>query len=147
MVKHNFIPLKVEDDHFTINNTKYYIIRSLFQIKNNNNSFENYIKNGIDIIDNIKFTDGYCNIYVYGCGQYLFKIFNKIKESFNIINIIDDNPNYLHQTINNIKIINFDEFKLKVGNDKCNILIATQNYSIRIIEKLKQINHKLIKLI
>jgi FlaA1/EpsC-like NDP-sugar epimerase len=147
MINHNFIPLKVEDDHFTINNTKYYIIRSLFQIKNNNNSFEKYIKNGIDIIDNIKFTDGYCNIYVYGCGQYLFKIFNKIKESFNIINIIDDNPNYLHQTINNIKIINFDEFKLKIGNDKCNILIATQNYSIRIIEKLKQINHKLIKLI
>jgi hypothetical protein len=147
MVKHNFIPLKVEDDHFTINNTKYYVIRGLFQFKINNNSFENYIKNGMDIIENIKFSEENCDIFVYGCGQYLFKIFNKIKEKFNIINIIDDNPNYLHQTINNIKIINFDEFKLKVGNDKCNILIATQNYSIRIIEKLKQINHKLIKLI
>jgi 2-polyprenyl-3-methyl-5-hydroxy-6-metoxy-1,4-benzoquinol methylase len=147
MINYNFIPLKVEDDYFTINNKKYYVIRGLFQIKNNNNSFKNYIKNGSNIIENIKFSEDFCDIYVYGCGQYLFKIFNKIKEKFNIINIIDDNPNYLHQTINNIKIINFDEFKLKIGNKKCNILIATQNYSICIIEKLKEINHILIKLI
>jgi len=145
MVKHNFIPLKINDDYFSNNNSKYYVIRGLFKLNYNNKSFEKYIEYGKNKIENITFDDKYNSksIYVYGCGQYLFKIFNKISEKYNIINIIDDNKPYLHKKVNNVLIINFDEFKnnIKDNNDtQINVLIATLNYKNKIMDKLNQIN-------
>ena len=146
MVKHNFVPVKVNDDFFTINNSKYYVIRGLFKLNYNNNSFEKYVEYGRDKIENITFVNpAYYNsndIYVYGCGQYLFKIFNKISEKYNIINIIDDNLSYLHKKVNNVQVINFEEFKfnMDVVNKPCTVLIATLNHKNKIMDKLNQIN-------
>jgi SAM-dependent methyltransferase len=144
MVKHNFIPLKLEDDYFIINNSKYYVIRGLFKLNHNNKSFEKYIEYGRNKIENIQFDDKINNksIYVYGCGQYLFKIFNKISEKYNIINIIDDNPSYLHKKVNNVLIINYDEFKNTIESKKeINVLIATLNHKNKIMDKLNQISN------
>jgi len=169
MVKHNFIPLKISDDYFNINNSKYYIIRGLFKLNCNNKSFEKYIEYGRNKIENITFvntpsitfvntpsitfvntpsitfvnTTYYKSIYVYGCGQYLFKIFNKIAEKYDIINIIDDNPSYLHKKVNNVQIINFEEFKfnMDVVSNSCTVLIATLNHKDKIKEKLNKISN------
>ena len=146
MVKHNFVPVKINDDFFTINNSKYYVIRGLFKLNYNNKSFEKYVDYGRDKIENINFVNTtYCNsndIYVYGCGQYLFKIFNKISEKYNIINIIDDNPSYLHKKVNNVPVINFEEFKFNIAvvNKPCIVLIATLNHKNKIMDKLNQIS-------
>lgn len=146
MVKHNFVPVKINDDFFTINNSKYYVIRGLFKLNHNNKSFEKYIDYGRDKIENINFVNtSYCNsndIYVYGCGQYLFKIFNKISEKYNIISIIDDNPSYLHKKVNYVPVINFEEFKfiMAVVNKPCTVLIATLNHKNKIMDKLNQIS-------
>jgi hypothetical protein len=51
-------------------------------------------------------------IYIYGCGQFLFKIFDKIFEQVKVINIIDDNICYTDNHINKIKIINFNTYLL-----------------------------------
>lgn len=152
MVKHNFIPLKINDDYFNINNSKYYIIRGLFKLNCNNKSFEKYIEYGRNKIENITFINtAYYNtahynsksIYVYGCGQYLFKIFNKISEEYDIINIIDDNPSYLHKKVNNVLIINFEEFKfnMDIASNSCTVLIATLNHKDKIKEKLNKISN------
>ena len=53
MINNNFIPIKVEDSYFHINENKYYIIRGIFKINSNNNSFETYLNNGFNIINSI----------------------------------------------------------------------------------------------
>lgn len=140
MINNNFIPIKIEDCYFHINENKYYIIRGIFKINNNNNSFETYLNNGFNIINNINIKSK--NIYIYGCGQLLFKIFDKLNNENSIINIIDDNSSYLLKKIKNIEIINFEMYK-KISNDNDNILIVTLNYKDNIKNKLLSIGKKI----
>ena len=115
-----FFAISLEDDYFTIKSSKYYVIRGIFQKKSCNNSFMKYVVNGDTIIKNYNFSSlkKYENIYLYGCGQFLFKIFDKIFINTNIINIIDDNPCYLNKKIKNVKIINFELYiEISKNND------------------------------
>ena len=142
MINYNYYSKILIDDFFIISNQKYYVIRGLFVKKNNNLSFENYITNGLDSINKFNYNkiNSYDNIYIYGCGQLLFKILNNIKT--NIINIIDDNKCYLGKKINDIEIINFDIFKNKV-NEYDTIVITSLIQFNKIKEKLVLINKKL----
>jgi hypothetical protein len=143
MIKHNFYPIKLEDDYFMLNNNKYYIIRSIFK-KYNNNSFINYIENGQVQLKTYNFTklNIFNNIYLYSCGQFLFKIFNEIEKNCKIINIVDDNTTYFNKKINNIPIINFDIFKNSVL-DNDTILLTTMIHDNAIRYKLSTINKKI----
>ena len=104
----------------------------------------NYVHTGSNIIDNYKFDklSTYPNIYVYGCGQFLFKLLNKIKQFTNIINIIDDNTCYKNKFIDNIAIINNKEYIKKIhDNDETNVkssvvLITSLVHFEKIKEKL-----------
>jgi hypothetical protein len=141
MIKHNFIPISIEDDYYLNNNSKYYVIRGIFKMLNNNKSFENYINNGINELELLNIPENR-DVYIYGCGQFLYKILNKIKEKCNIINIIDDNTCFINKKINNIYIINFNEFEQKVKSND-NVMIITKIYSDLIKKKLKNINKKI----
>lgn len=142
MIKHNFCCQMLIDDYFTINNEKYYVIRGIFTKNTNNLSFENYLSDGSMTIQSFHFdVINKCNnIYVYGCGQLLFKILKYINTQ--IINIVDDNICYSGKDINNINIINYDEFKNKVKDDD-NILITTLMSFDKIKSKLEIINKKI----
>ena len=142
MMKHNFCCQTLIDDYFTINNEKYYVIRGIFTKNTNNLSFENYLADGIASIESFHFEDinKYKSIYIYGCGQLLFKILKYINT--HIINIVDDNLCYSGKDINNVNIINYDEFKNKV-TDEDNILITTLMSFDKIKTKLETINKKI----
>ena len=136
MIKHNFIPISIEDDYFLNNNSTYYVIRGMFKILNNNKSFENYINNGLNKLELLNIPENK-DVYIYGCGQFLYKILNKIKEKCNIINIIDDSKCFINKQINNINIISFNEFTQKVKSND-NVIITTKIYADLIKKKLEK---------
>ena len=144
LINSGFYCLHLQDDYFMLKNSKYYVIRGIFKKVINNNSFEKYITHGSTILDSYNFDSlkKYKNIYIYGCGQFLFKIFDKIQNNCNIINIIDDNLCYSGKKINNVEIINFNEFTQKC-KDGDNILITTIIHDIKIKEILLLIDKKL----
>jgi len=114
LIKHNFSAVCLYDDYFIINQCEYPVIRALFKKNVTNNSFIRYIESGKSIIDSYNFQKlkQFEKIYIYGCGQFLFKIFNRILEQVNVINIIDDNTSYTYNYIEKIKIINFETYLL-----------------------------------
>jgi len=140
MLKHNFVASVIIDDYFMLNNNKYYIIRGLFKKVKNNNSFINYLEYGVNQINSLDIKV-YNNLYIYCCGQFLFKILHKFKNS-NIINIVDDNQCYLNKTINNIEIIDFNILESKIKEND-NIFIATIISAKNIINKLKKLDIKI----
>jgi hypothetical protein len=140
-----FHTIMISDDYFTIKENKYYVIRGLFQLSNKTNILEKYIIQGKEIISKYNFNklSTYKYIYVYGCGQFLYKILNNISQFTHIKNIIDDNTSLINKEINNIKILDFNKL---VDNCLENdiILITSLIYDDLIKEKLKTINKSLI---
>ncbi len=124
-----FTPLIITDDTFKIKQDNYYVIRAIFKINNSIESLERYIHNSNLILNNYNFNSlkKYNCIYIYGCGQLLFKIFNKLIHHTNIVNIIDDNLCYTGKNINDISIIDFELYKNKSNNNDI-ILLTTLIY-------------------
>jgi hypothetical protein len=141
MLKHNFIPVSVIDDYFIVNDSKYWVIRSIFKLSSDNKSFDNYIKNDLTKIESINIPT-LKNLYIYGCGFLTYKMFNKISSNCDIINIVDDNPLFKNKKINNIEIINYEMLQEKI-NDNDNIIITAVIHENKIKEKLKNINKKI----
>jgi hypothetical protein len=140
MMNHNYYCKTLIDDYFNIKDNKYYVIRGLFVKKHNNLSFQTYLNDGNKQLisfdyDNI---NKHNNLYLYGCGQFLFKILKFINNN-NIINIVDDNPCFENKKINNIEIINYDIFKNKV-NPNDNVVITTLISYEKIEDKIKLID-------
>lgn len=141
LCNNGFSCVLLQDDYFLLNNSKYFVIRGIFKKSINNLSFEKYINHGLNIFNSYNFNllKKYENIYIYGCGQFLFKIFDKINENCNIINIIDDNCGYSNKKINNINIINYDMY-LQICKDGDNVLLTTMIHNTQIKDKILLIN-------
>jgi len=92
-------------------------------------------------VNEIKFENlqKFKSVYVYGCGEFLFKIFDKIQNNCTIINIVDDNVCYLNKKIENIEIINFELLREKVSADDV-ILLITLIHDEKIKQKLNTLN-------
>jgi len=136
-----YYTLSLTDDFFNIKDNKYYVIRGIFGKNTTNLSFVNYINNGINIIDSYNFSKlvNFKQIYIYGCGQFLFKIFKNIQKFTKIINIIDDNLCYSNKFIDNISIINFEKYK-QIAKDGDTILLTTLIYDDIIKLRIKTID-------
>jgi 2-polyprenyl-3-methyl-5-hydroxy-6-metoxy-1,4-benzoquinol methylase len=144
LVNNGFYSLIMQDDYFMLKNSTYFVIRGVFRKAINNNSFVKYLGNGLKMLSEYRFHSlaMYENIYVYGCGQLLFKIFEKIARNSNITNIIDDNPCYLGKKINNIEVINYETFQT-FCKDGDTLLLTTLIHDKKIREKLLSIDKKL----
>ena len=145
LMNQDYHAVSLIDDFFMIKESKYYVIRGIFAKNKKNTSFKKYLKNGSDQISNYNFSNlqRYKNIYVYGCGQFLFKIFDKIKNNCNIINIIDDNPCYLNKQLENTQIINYDLYK-EIANDEDIILLTSLIHDQTLKNKIEKINKNII---
>lgn len=145
LIKHNYQAVSLIDDYFTIKDYKYYVIRGIFSKNKQNISFKKYLCNGSEQISKYNFTilNKYKKIYVYGCGQFLFKIFKNIISNTNIVNIIDDNPCYLNKKISDITIINFDIYS-KISNDGDVILLTSLIHDQTLKHKILQFNKNII---
>jgi hypothetical protein len=141
LMKHNYYPINLIDDFFMIKDSKYYVIRGLFKRNYTNESFKNYLDLGYKKISDYKFISlqKYKKIYLYGCGQFLFKIINNINSNTNIINIIDDNPCYLSKKLNNIEIINYDKYK-EIASEDDVILLTSIIHDKILKDKIQQVN-------
>ena len=141
LIKNNYYSISLVDDFFTIKDSKYYVIRGIFAKKNINNSFKKYIEYGTKKILEYNFNklQKYKKIYIYGCGQFLFKIFDKITDNTNIIHIIDDNQCYLNKKISDIYIINYEMYS-EVCKDGDVILLTSLIHDNILKCKLQQIN-------
>ena len=128
-----------------IKDYKYYVIRGIFSKNNQNTSFKNYLCNGMEQISKyrLKNLNKYKNIYVYGCGQFLFKIFDKICNNTNITNVIDDNPCYLNKKISNVNVINYEMYS-EMSNDGDVILLTSLIHDQTLKSKLQKINKKIL---
>jgi SAM-dependent methyltransferase len=144
LVNNGFSCVNMIDDYFMIKNSKYFVIRGIFEKVKNSSSFETYVDQGLKIINsyNFELLKKYENVYIYGCGQFLFKIFDKIQNNVNIINIIDDNPCYLNKKIKNINIINYELFQQLCKNED-NVLLTTMIHDEKIKQKLILLNKKI----
>lgn len=141
LVKHGYTCVTIEDDYFLLKDIRYYVIRGIFKKSMQNLSIQKYIKNGFVKINEINFENlqKFKSIYVYGCGQFLFKIFDKIESNCNIVNIVDDNVCYLNKKIKNIEIINFELLKEQISKGDV-ILLTTLIHDEKIKEKLNTLN-------
>jgi hypothetical protein len=141
LIKHNYQAVSLIDDYFIIKDYKYYVIRGLFSKNKQNASFKNYICNGREQISKYNFINlnKYKNIYVYGCGQFLFKIFDNICNNTNVINVIDDNPCYLNKKISNVGIINYEIYS-EMSNDGDVIILTSLIHDQTLKSKLQKIN-------
>lgn len=145
LMKHNYHAVSLVDDFFMIKDSKYFVIRGIFAKNKQNMSLKKYLENGSEKISKYFFSNlkQYKNIYVYGCGQFLFKIFDEIQNNCNIINIIDDNMCYLDKKLQNVQIINYDLYK-RIASDKDVILLTSlihdQTLKNKILEIKKNIN-------
>jgi hypothetical protein len=145
LMKHDYYVVSLVDDFFMIKDSKYYVIRGIFAKNKQNRSFKKYLDNGSEQISKYNFSNlkKYKNIYIYGCGQFLFKIFDKIQNNCNIINIIDDNPCYLDKKLENIKIINYDLYK-EIAKDDDVILLTSLIHDQTLKNKIQKINKNII---
>jgi len=145
LTNHDFFPIYLDDDYFSIKNSKYYVIRGIFKKNKKNESFKKYIDIGNNVISNIDFKKliQYKNIYIYGCGQFLFKILNNITKCTNIISIIDDNPCYLNKCIKNINIINCDLYN-KIADDNDVVLLTSIIHDTNLKNNIKKINKNIL---
>jgi hypothetical protein len=141
LIKHNYYTVSLIDDYFMIKDYKYYVIRGIFSKNKQNTSFKNYLYNGTEQMSKYSFTNlnNYKNIYVYGCGQFLFKIFDNICNNTNVINVIDDNPCYLNKKISNVVIINYEMYS-ELSNDGDVILLTSLIHDQTLKSKLQKIN-------
>ena len=141
LIKHNYYTVSLIDDYFMIKDYKYYVIRGIFSKNKQNTSFKNYLYNGTEQMSKYSFTNlnNYKNIYVYGCGQFLFKIFDNICNNVNVINVIDDNPCYLNKKISNVVVINYEMYS-EISNDGDVILLTSLIHDQTLKSKLQKIN-------
>lgn len=141
LIKHNYHAISLIDDYFMIKDYKYYVIRGIFTKNKQNTSFKNYLCNGTKQISKYNFINlnKYNNLYVYGCGQFLFKIFDNICNNINVINVIDDNPCYLNKKISNVVIINYEMY-IEISNDGDVILLTSLIHDQTLKSKLQKIN-------
>ena len=147
LINHNYQAINLIDDYFTIKHHKYHVIRGIFSKNKYNVSFKNYLHNGTEQISKYNFTNlkKYDKIYVYGCGQFLFKIFNNICNNTNIINVIDDNPCYLHKKIANVEIINFDIYS-EICIDGDIVLLSSLIHDKVLKDKILTLNKSILVL-
>ena len=132
LIKKGYMCINLLDDYFIQNNNKYHVIRGIFKIKSKNNNFLNYLNIGTSIINQYKYEklSIYPNIYIYGCGQFLFKLINNIKKYTNIINIVDDNICYNDKKIETISIINYNTLKNIICKNDVVLITSLIHYSI-----------------
>jgi len=126
-----------------LNNIDYPVIRCLFKLKELN-SFEHYVSDGKKLLDNMIVNLPECtdNIVVYGCGQFLYKIITYLKNKYNIVAVIDDNPNFKDKTILDLPIYNSNWLVTNYSDRNITIAITSPQHNTRIKTQLSTLGIK-----
>jgi FlaA1/EpsC-like NDP-sugar epimerase len=142
LINHGYYAVSLKDDYFKIKENNYYVIRGVFIKSKINLALPSYITRGNEIINTFNYSklNEYEQIYIYGCGQFLFKTLSNIQKCTKVINIIDDNLCYYNKIINGVSIINFEKYREKTKKSDI-ILLTTLIYDEIIRNKIKSIDN------
>jgi hypothetical protein len=140
MIQCGYTPVLLTQGSFIMHGNKYQTIRAISQKNTNTTSVEKYINEGFREIENIKHSlpDLTGRVFVYGCGQFLYKIISHLQEKYTIEAIIDDNPNFKNKTLNTLNIIPFSSIKDTLTSSDTVIISVGLVYIKIIQERLKE---------
>jgi FlaA1/EpsC-like NDP-sugar epimerase len=113
----------------------------MFQKSENSLLFEKYISEGSQYLENVinKLPNIQNRVFLYGCGQLLYKLINKLQQKYNILYVIDNNANLKGKYINSIKIISLEDYA-KIQLDSDTIIITSKQHSANMIARINDIN-------
>ena len=113
MVQSGYTPVSLNQYVSCLKSNEYHVIRGVFRKTSVSTSFESYIQNGQERIDALKdsLPDLKGRVFVYGCGQFLYKIINLLQNKYTIECIIDDNPNFKGNVLNTLPIVSLDSVR------------------------------------
>jgi hypothetical protein len=141
MIGCGFTPVNIKDDFFTLYDMKHYIIRGIFQKSENNLSVEKYISEGSqylkDIINSLPTLEN--RVFLYGCGQLLYKLIDSLSKKYNIFYVIDNNVNLKGKHIKSIKIISLEDYS-KIQLDSDTVIITSKAHSVNMLNQINDIN-------
>jgi len=142
MIQCGYTPVLLTQGSFIMLDNEYQAIRAIFQKNKNTTSVEKYINEGVIQIENIKrsLPDLKGRVFVYGCGQFLYKIISYLQEKYTIQAIIDDNPNFKNKTLNTLNILPFSSVKDTLTSSDT-VLITVGAVYIKIIQERLRENY------
>lgn len=140
MILSGYTPVVITKGSFVMLSKNYPVIRAIFQKKSSNSSVEKYIEKGVSQMENMKrkLPDLTGRVFIYGCGQFLYKIISYLQEKYTIEAIIDDNPNFKDKTLNSLNILPFTSVKDTLTSSDTVIITLQQTYSEIIQKRLKE---------
>lgn len=150
LIELGFIPVKIQECEFQNAGHEYPVIRGLFKKRTETISFEKYLEIGLEYLSNLesKLEEINGRVFLYGCGQLLYKIIPILQKKYNIINIADDNTLLTNKRLNGINIISTKELieTLVAGDtvivtssvhfDTIKLKLLSLNSSLRIVKCL-----------
>jgi hypothetical protein len=140
MIQSGYTPVLVTQGSFILSENNYQVIRAIFQKNSNTTSVEQYINEGVNNIEKIKrsLPDLTGRVFVYGCGQFLYKIISYLQEKYTIQAIIDDNPNFKNKTLNTLNILPFSSVKDTLTSSDTVLITVGSVYTKMIEQRLKE---------
>jgi SAM-dependent methyltransferase len=136
-----FMPEKIKECAFTLSGYEYPVIRGLFKKRTVSMSFERYLDIGSNYLSTLETNLPEINgrVFLYGCGQLLYKVIPILQKKYNIINIADDNNLLINKTLNGINIISTRELTQGLTSDDTVIVTSSVHFD-RIKLKLLSLN-------
>jgi len=130
LVDLGFMPVKIKDCEFTLAGYEYPVIRGIFKKRTDTMSFERYLDIGSDYLatleNNLPKIDN--RVFLYGCGQLLYKLIPILQKKYNIINIVDDNTLLTKKTLNGINIISTHELRQILTSEDTVIVTSSVHF-------------------
>ena len=141
LVDLGFMPEKIKECEFTLAGHEYPVIRAIFKKRKDSMSFERYLDIGSNYLSTLETNLPEINgrVFLYGCGQLLYKVVSILQKKYNIINISDDNTLLTDKTLNGINIISTQELT-QVLTSEDTVIVTSSVHFDRIKLKLLSLN-------
>ena len=144
MINCGFTPVNMSEDFFMFSNMKHYVIRGIFKKSENSLLFEKYISEGSNYLNTIvnSLPEIQNRVFLYGCGQLLYKLIDKLQQRYTITYVIDNNINLKGKNINSIKIISLEDY-VKIYTESDTLIITSKQHSVNMIKQINNINRNI----
>jgi len=141
MLQCGYTPVYIHKGSFALHENEYQAIRAIFQKNRGNSSVERYIEEGVCDLEKMKNSLPVLNgrVFLYGCGQLLYKIISYLKEKHTIEAIIDDNPNFHEKTLSSLPIVPLSLIKDSLTPLDTVVITVGKLYTAIIQERLKEV--------
>ena len=141
MVQANFTPVSLKQGVCLQRGVAYPVIYSIFRKMPSSTSVERYIREGSEQLETLKnaLPELKGRVFVYGCGQFTYKIIKHLQSKYDIECIIDDNPNFKDKTLNSLRVVPLVSVQDTLRSSDNVIIVAGSVYISIIRNKLNSV--------